>query len=82
MTAPRFTPSEIAAAAREARAGGSFEDYLRLMAPIWRDRPQSGIFVLHRIPRDRRCPLHGPVTKFHMCKATHPGVCGSVGVAK
>ena len=42
--------------------------HIARMAPIWRARPPSGRYVLHRLPRDRACPLHGWVTKHHFCR--------------
>jgi hypothetical protein len=33
------------------------------------------------IARDRWCPLHGPVTRYHGCKATEPEIFGEVVVA-
>jgi hypothetical protein len=36
-------------------------------ARMWRDRPPSGNFILHRIPRDHWCPKHGLVPKWHEC---------------
>ena len=56
--------------------------YIARMAPIWRDRPPSGRYILHRLPCDRHCPRHGAVTKVHLCKTTHPQVCGDIGVAR
>jgi hypothetical protein len=33
------------------------------------------------IARDRFCPLHGWVTRYHGCKITEPGIYGKVLVA-
>jgi hypothetical protein len=33
------------------------------------------------IPRDRWCCLHGPVTRYHGCKATEPEIFGEVALA-
>lgn len=33
------------------------------------------------IPRDRFCPLHGWVTRYHGCKITEPGIFGKPLVA-
>lgn len=48
--------------------GPEFFAYIDRMAPIWRARKPSGRYVLHRLPRDRACPMHGWVTKFHFCQ--------------
>lgn len=42
--------------------------YIARMAPIWRARRPSGRFVRHRLPCDRFCHKHGPVTRFHFCQ--------------
>jgi hypothetical protein len=39
-------------------------------ARIWRDRPASGRYILHRLRRDHWCNRHGPVTKYHTCAET------------
>lgn len=44
--------------------------YIARMAPIWRDRKPSGRYILHRLPRDLWCPMHGQVTRFHFCNVT------------
>jgi hypothetical protein len=44
--------------------------YIARMAPIWRARPASGRYIMHRLPRGHWCRTHGPVTRYHACKAT------------
>lgn len=39
-------------------------------ARIWRDRPPSGRFILHRMPKDGWCNRCGPVTRYHTCRET------------
>lgn len=39
-------------------------------ARIWRDRPPSGKFILHRLPHVAWCNRHGPVTRYHTCAET------------
>lgn len=34
------------------------------------------------IARNRWCPLHGPVTKYHGCKVTEPDIFGETLIAK
>ncbi len=40
---------------------------LAALAKVWRDRPPSGKFVLHQLPRNWWCPKCGAVTKWHQC---------------
>jgi hypothetical protein len=39
-------------------------------ALVWRSRPPSGKFILHRLPKAVWCNRCGPVTKFHHCRET------------
>lgn len=41
-------------------------------ARIWRDRPPSGSYIMHRIPRDWWCAKHGQVSKWHECALDQP----------
>ena len=36
-------------------------------ALLWKDRPPSGLYIMHRVPRDHWCRRHGRVTKWHEC---------------
>lgn len=40
------------------------------LARLWRDRPPSGKYILHRLPQTAWCNRHGPVTKYHTCGET------------
>ena len=60
MTRPAtLSQAEIARAIKAAD--------LVALAKAWRDRPPSGRYILHGIPRNWWCPTHGPVTKWHEC---------------
>ena len=43
---------------------------LTAKARILRDRPPSGRFILHRLPKTAWCSRCGPVTRYHTCPAT------------
>jgi hypothetical protein len=61
--------SEFISSSGPARACSStFLDELQAKAAIWRRRPPSGLFVLHRLKRSRFCYNHGQVTKYHFCQ--------------
>jgi hypothetical protein len=63
-------------------SGESFLQRMRPLARLWRDRPPSGGFVLHRMPHDRWCPRRGPVTRYHGCPICEPKIFGKVLIAR